>query len=50
MKTLRFLVALMTSDNDYQIAQANAAAQAASKLGVEAKIIYAENDAVTQST
>jgi ribose transport system substrate-binding protein len=50
MKTLRVLVALMTNDNDYQIEQANSAAQAASKLGVEAKIVYAENDAVNQST
>lgn len=50
MKTLRILVALMTNDNDYQIEQANAASQAASKLGVEAKIVYAENDAVNQST
>jgi ribose transport system substrate-binding protein len=40
----------MTNDNDYQVEQANAASQAASKLGVEAKIVYAENDAVNQST
>ena len=50
MKTLRVLVALMTNDNDYQIEQANSASQAASRLGVEAKIVYAENDAVNQST
>ena len=50
MKTLRVLVALLTNDNDYQIEQANSAAQMASKLGVEAKIVYADNDAINQST
>jgi len=50
MKTLRVLVALLTNDNDYQIEQANSAAQMASKLGVDAKIVYADNDAVNQST
>ena len=50
MNTLRVLVALMTNDNDYQIEQANAATQAAGKLGVEAKIVYADNDAINQST
>ncbi len=50
MKTLRVLVALMTNDNDYQIEQANAATQAASKVGIEATIVYADNDAVNQST
>jgi ribose transport system substrate-binding protein len=50
MKTLRVLVALLTSDNDYQIEQATSATQMASKLGVEAKIVYADNDAINQST
>ena len=50
MKTFRVLVALMTNDNDYQIEQANSAMQAAGKLGVEAKIVYADNDAINQST
>jgi ribose transport system substrate-binding protein len=50
MKTLRVLIALMTNDNDYQIEQASAATQAAGKLGVEATIVYADNDAVNQST
>ena len=50
MKTLRVLVALMTNDNDYQIEQANSATQAAGKLGIEAKIVYADNDAINQST
>src|SRR5271157_178508 len=50
MNTLRVLVALMTNDNDYQIEQAHSATQAASKLGVEARIVYADNDAINQST
>ncbi len=43
-------MALLTNDNDYQIEQANSAAQMAGKLGVEAKIVYAGNDAINQST
>lgn len=50
MKNLRILVALTTDDNDYQIAQAQSAEQAARKLGAEVHIVYAENDAITQST
>jgi len=50
MRKLRFLVSLTTNDNDYQIEQAQSAEQAASRLGVEAQIIYADNDAITQST
>ncbi len=50
MKTLKVLVALMTNDNDYQIEQANSATQSAGKLGAEARIVYADNDAINQST
>jgi ribose transport system substrate-binding protein len=50
MKKLHFLVSLTTGDNDYQAEQALSAEQAARKLGVEAHIIYADNDAITQST
>jgi ribose transport system substrate-binding protein len=46
----RFLVSLTTSDNDYQIEQAQSAEQAANKLGVEVQIVYADNDAISQST
>ena len=49
MKKLRFLVSLQTLDNDYQEAQAQAAQDTARKLGSEAEIVYAENDAVNQS-
>ena len=50
MSKLRFLVSLTTDDNDYQIEQAQSAEQTARKLGVELQIIYADNDAITQST
>src|SRR5260370_539055 len=50
MKKLRFLVSLTTNGNDYQIEQANSAEQMARKLGVEIQIVYADNDAITQST
>jgi ribose transport system substrate-binding protein len=50
MKKLKFLVSLTTTDNDYQIEQANSAEQVGRKLDVDVQIIYAENDAITQST
>ncbi len=50
MNKLRFLVSLTTSDNDYQLEQAQSAEQMARKLGVEIQIVYADNDAITQST
>src|SRR5437660_1113927 len=50
MKKLRFLVSLTTDDNDYQIEQAQSAEEAARKFGVELRVIYADNDAITQST
>lgn len=50
MSKIRILVSLTTNDNDYQIEQAQSAEQAASKLGVSAEIIYANNDAINQST
>ena len=50
MTKTRILVSLTTNDNDYQIEQAQSAEQAASKLGVNAEIIYANNDAINQST
>jgi len=50
MDKLRILVSLTTDDNDYQIEQAQSAQQMARKLGVEIQIVYADNDAITQST
>ncbi len=49
MKKLSFLVSLTNDDNDYQQEQAAAAEKAARRLGVDIKIIHANNDAVTQS-
>jgi ribose transport system substrate-binding protein len=46
----RFLVSLTTSDNDYQIEQAQSAEQAARKFGVEVQVVFADNDAINQST
>src|SRR5947209_8208185 len=50
MGKIRILVSLTTNDNDYQIEQAQSAEQAGSKLGVAADILYANNDAINQST
>jgi ABC-type sugar transport system substrate-binding protein len=49
MKRLTFLVSLTNNDNDYQQEQAAAAEKAARRLGVEVKIIHANNDALAQS-
>jgi ribose transport system substrate-binding protein len=50
MKKLRFLISLHSSENDFQVAQAQCAEDTASKLGIDAEIVFAEDDAVTQST
>ncbi len=49
MKKLKFVVSLTTNDNDYQMEQAAAAEEAAMRLGVDAQILYADNDSVLQS-
>jgi ribose transport system substrate-binding protein len=49
MKKLSFLVSLTNNDNDYQQEQAGAAEKAARRLGVEVRIVHANNDAVSQS-
>jgi ABC-type sugar transport system substrate-binding protein len=49
MKKLSFVVSLTNNDNDYQQEQAAAAERAALRLGVDVKIIHANNDAVAQS-
>src|SRR5260370_8873214 len=50
MKKLRILVSLTTNDNDYQIEQAKSAEVACRRLNIELQIVYAENDAINQST
>ena len=50
MKKLRILLSLTTNDNDYQIEQAKSAEEAGRRLNIELQIVYAENDAINQST
>lgn len=50
MAKIRILVSLTTNDNDYQIEQALSAELAAKEAGITAEIIYADNDAINQST
>ena len=50
MANLRFIVSLITTENDYQLEQAAAAQAAAQKFGANLEILYADNDAITQST
>jgi len=50
MKKLRFLVSLHSCENDFQVAQARCAEDTASKLGIDVEIVFAEDDAVNQST
>jgi ribose transport system substrate-binding protein len=49
MKKLNFLVSLTNNDNDYQQEQASAAEKTARRLGVDVKIVHANNDALAQS-
>jgi ABC-type sugar transport system substrate-binding protein len=49
MKKLSFLVSLTNNENDYQQEQQSAAEKAARRLGVDLKIVHANNDAVAQS-
>jgi ABC-type sugar transport system substrate-binding protein len=49
MKKLRFVVSLITDDNDYQRQQAAAAQESAARLGVELQTLFARNDAIYQS-
>lgn len=50
MGRIKFLVSLTTNSNDYQIEQAKSAEEAAQRLDVDLRIIYADNDAINQST
>ena len=50
MKKLRFLLSLVTQNNDYQLEQAAAARAAAQDVGGELEIVYADGDTITQST
>lgn len=50
MKKLRFLLSLVTQNNDYQLEQAAGAKAAALDVGVDLEIVYADGDSITQST
>jgi ribose transport system substrate-binding protein len=50
VKKLRFLVSLITKENDFQIEQAASAEAAARELGIDLEIVYADGDTITQST
>ncbi len=49
MKRLSFVVSLTNNENDYQQEQAAAAEKTGRRLGVDVKIIHADNDALAQS-
>lgn len=49
MNKLRFVVSLITDENDYQREQAAAASEAAVRLNVEVQTLFADNDAINQS-
>ena len=49
MNQFRVLLSLTTKDNDYQREQAAAGERAAAKLGMKLDVIFADNDAITQS-
>src|SRR5215467_9241070 len=49
MKRLSFLISLTNNDNDYQQEQAALAEKTARRLGVDVKIVHANNDALLQS-
>jgi ABC-type sugar transport system substrate-binding protein len=49
MKRLKFVLSLITSDNDYQVEQARAAQEVARRLDVDLEVLFADSDALNQS-
>jgi ribose transport system substrate-binding protein len=49
MAKLSFLVSIPTDDNDYQQEQAAAAKETGQRLGVNVRVVHADNDAIKQS-
>jgi ribose transport system substrate-binding protein len=45
----QFVLSLITQENDYQMEEAAEAERVAQQLGLDLKVLYADNDAVTQS-
>ncbi|MBV8513663.1 MAG: substrate-binding domain-containing protein [Acidobacteria bacterium] len=50
MKRIRVIVSLMTRENDYQLEQAASAQESAASLGLDAQVIFGDNDSITQGT
>ena len=50
MSKIKFVLSLITRENDYQREQARVAEGAARRAGVDLEILYADSDAVTQSS
>ena len=50
MSKIKFVLSLITRENDYQREQAKAAEEVARRLQVELLTLYADNDSVTQSS
>jgi ABC-type sugar transport system substrate-binding protein len=50
MPRLRFICSLITKENDYQMEQASSARIAGQNLGVDVDIVFADGNAITQST
>jgi ribose transport system substrate-binding protein len=48
-RTFKFVVSLITSDNDFQQEQARAAEETAKRLNVDMQLFYAQGDAINQS-
>jgi ribose transport system substrate-binding protein len=49
MEKLRFIVSLITNENEYQREQAATASQTAQRLGLDIQLLYAGNDGINQS-
>ncbi len=49
MRKPRFVVSLITRDNDFQMEQAASAEEIARKLGVDLQILFADGDSIQQS-
>jgi ribose transport system substrate-binding protein len=50
MSNIKFVLSLITRENDYQREQAKAAQVVADRLSVDLEILYADSDSVTQSS
>src|ERR1700685_407524 len=49
MARFKFFLSIPTDDNDYQQEQAAAARETSQRLGLDRKVVHADNDAIKQS-